>query len=175
MKPVSKLLLLSLCMILLASLAVQTLAKPDYDRCDNDHDHKDNKIIKVFFTTLKGNEEVPPVETRASGFAIFALSKDRKTLFYLLHVNKIENTTASHIHVGAKGVNGPVVAFLFGPSLIPGKFSGVLAKGAITADDLVGPLEGMTLHALLKEIKDGNTYVNVHTTQNPGGEIRGQI
>jgi len=36
-------------------------------------------------------------------------------------------------------------------------------------------LAGMTLRDLLNEIKDGNAYVNVHTTQNPAGEIRGQL
>jgi hypothetical protein len=168
LKSVSKILLVCLCTMLLASLAVPILAKPDNNRCEN-------RVQKVFFTDLKGREEVPAVSTRASGLAIFVLSNDYKTLYYLLHVNKIRETTAAHIHLGAKGANGPVVAFLFGPSLISGKFSGILSKGAITADDLVGPLEGMTLRDLLEEIKDGNAYVNVHTTQNPMGEIRGQL
>ena len=47
--------------------------------------------------------------------------------------------------------------------------------GTIRAADLRGPLAGMPLDALLAEINVGNTYVNAHTVQFPGGEIRGQI
>jgi hypothetical protein len=50
-----------------------------------------------------------------------------------------------------------------------------LAEGTITEDDLVGGLAGESLEVLIEEIKAGNTYVNVHTSQNPGGEVRGQI
>jgi hypothetical protein len=72
-----------------------------------------------------------------------------------------------------------VVAFLYPeappPILIPGGFSGVLAEGDITAADLRGPLAGLTIQDLVAEMVAGNTYVNVHTVENPGGEIRGQI
>jgi len=94
---------------------------------------------------------------------------------------------ASHIHVGAPDVNGPVVAFLFG-NVPPagGRTDGVLATGTITAANLVGPLAGQPLSALVDEIEAGNTYVNVHTNDGvdppntgpgdfPGGEIRGQL
>jgi hypothetical protein len=54
---------------------------------------------------------------------------------------------------------------------------GPLATGTITADEVVGPLETEDdpLSALMEAINAGNAYVNVHTTQFPPGEIRGQI
>jgi hypothetical protein len=104
-----------------------------------------------------------------------------------LIASNIDNVVAAHIHLGAAGVNAPVVAFLFG-NVAPagGRIDGVLATGAITAASLVGPLGGATLATLIQAMKDGVTYVNVHTNDGvaptntgpgdfPGGEIRGQI
>jgi hypothetical protein len=132
-----------------------------------------------FRTHLTGQEEVPPVETRAQGQAIFQLSADGMHIRYKLIVANIENVTQAHIHLGAAGTNGPVIAWLYPagppPVLIPDRFQGVLAVGVITEASLVGPLAGQTLEDLLEAMLDGNTYVNVHTLQHPPGEIRGQI
>ena len=51
----------------------------------------------------------------------------------------------------------------------------VSENGTITSDMLAGPMEGKTIADLITAMKDGNTYVNIHTEQNPNGEIRGQI
>jgi hypothetical protein len=59
--------------------------------------------------------------------------------------------------------------------LIPGFFTGLLGKRSVTAADLVGPLQGMTLEDLRTAINEGRAYVNVHTTAFPGGEIRGDL
>lgn len=136
---------------------------------------------------LNGGEEVPPVDTRARGTALFELSADGLTLSYKLIVANIDNVVASHIHMAPAGVNGPVVAFLYGP--VPaggGSSNGVIAQGTITAANLVGPLPGQPLSALIAAMSAGNTYVNVHTNDGiappntgpgdfPGGEVRGQI
>jgi hypothetical protein len=132
-----------------------------------------------FKAHLSGENEVPAVDTVAQGEAIFKLSDDGTHLHYKLIVANLENTLQSHIHVGAAGANGGVVAFLY-PSappaqLIEGRFSGVLAEGVITAADLRGSLAGMSLDALVAQMAAGNTYVNVHTVAYPGGEIRGQV
>ena len=85
----------------------------------------------------------------------------------------------AHIHLQAPGANGPIVVWLYPPApppqLIPGRFDGVLAEGTFTAANLMGPLAGMSLEDLVAEMRAGNTYVNIHTTANPGGEVRGQI
>jgi hypothetical protein len=132
-----------------------------------------------FRTHLTGAEEVPAVETQAQGQAIFQLSKDGTELHYKLIVANIENVSMAHIHLGPAGVNGPVVVWLYPaappPLPIEGRFSGVLAEGTITEANLVGLLAGAPLSTLIEEMRAGNTYVNVHTAQYPGGEVRGQI
>ena len=140
-----------------------------------------------FQTHLKGHEEVPPRDTDAQGNSKFQLSKDESSLDYKLIVANIDNVVASHIHLGPAGSNGPIVAFLYGT--VPaggGRVNGVLAEGTITSANLIGPLAGQPLSALIAAIRAGNTYVNVHTNDGiaptntgpgdfPGGEVRGQI
>jgi hypothetical protein len=134
---------------------------------------------RAFTAQLAGANEVPPVATRARGQAVFRLSADGTEISYRLIVANIENVTQAHIHVGAEGVNGPVVVWLY-PSaspaqLIPGRSDGVLATGVITEASLVGQLEGEPLDALIERMRAETVYVNVHTSQFPPGEIRGQI
>ena len=126
---------------------------------------------QVFIATLTGDEENPPVETSADGDAVVFVNENDE-LGFQVSVVGIENATAAHIHLGEVGENGGVVALLFS-----GEFSGdgTLVEGTLTDASLSGDLEGMTLGHLVAEIEAGNAYVNVHTTQNPGGEIRGQL
>ena len=132
-----------------------------------------------FRAHLSGEEEVPPVDTNAQGQVVFQLNREGTELSYKLIAANILDILQAHIHVGPRGVIGSVVVFLYPeapPSvLIPGRFDGVLAEGTITTDDLIGPLAGEDLSALLAEMAAGNTYVNVHTVANPVGEIRGQV
>ena len=124
---------------------------------------------------LSGNEEVPAVDTDASGRATFQAIKNGTVLNYQLRVKDIQGVTQAHIHLGAPGTNGGVVAFLFGFDAEGVSGNGNLATGKITDDDLVGALSGMTIADLIVQIEAGNAYVNVHTIANPGGEIRGQV
>ena len=130
---------------------------------------------RVFTAHLVGAEEVPAVETRATGQAVLKVDRDGSALHYRLIVANIEDVAQAHIHVGPAGTNGGVVAFLYGPAPVAGRTAGVLATGTITAADLIGPMAGASLDDLLDAIRSGNAYVNVHTATNPGGEIRGQI
>lgn len=134
---------------------------------------------RTFTTSLSGTEEVPPNDSQARGRAVFHLSKDGTELSYRLIVANIEDVTQAHLHLAPAGSNGAVVAWLYPPAppaqLIPGRTHGVLATGTVTADDLVGPLGGATFDQLVDAIVNGSIYVNVHTQQFPGGEIRGQL
>lgn len=158
-------------LVLLLSVSLSgAAAKPDHA----------NPRSNNFIAPLSGGNEVPPVETRATGVAKFNLSSDGNSLEYKLIAANIEDVLMAHIHIGGPNENGPVVVWLYPedgppPMLIEGRFNGVLATGTITSDDLVGQLAGQSIEALLDEIESGNTYVNVHTSANPGGEIRGQI
>lgn len=142
---------------------------------------------EVFRARLSGAAEVPnPVDTRARGEAIFMLSADRTELSFKVVVAKIKDVIGTHIHLAPAGANGPI-AFSMIPStsdfLSMGPFipdpevttNGILVQGTATAADLVGPLQGQSLSELVREMKRGNAYVNVHTVENRPGEIRGQI
>lgn len=129
---------------------------------------------KTFKAKLTPKEETKKPESKASGKAVFKLAKDGKTLYFKLHVKNIVDANAAHIHMAKKGADGPPVAGLFSAEK-KGKFSGKLAEGAITAQDLIGPLQGKTVEDLVNVFKADEAYVNVHTEANPDGEIRGQI
>ncbi len=128
-----------------------------------------------FHANLTGDQETPMVKTGAMGEAVFHLMKDGNELGYKLTVSNMENVTAAHIHMGKKGVEGPPLAGLFAGPKKEGSFTGVLAEGTLTAKDLTGPLSGKSVSDLIKMIRDGAAYVNVHTDKHPNGEIRGQI
>jgi hypothetical protein len=130
-------------------------------------------------THATGDNEVPANGSRAQAQANFKLSEDGSSLSYRLNVANIENVTQAHIHMAPAGSNGAIVAWLY-PSapplqLIPGRSQGTLGEGTITAANLVGPLAGQPLSALVAAMDTGNAYVNVHTSQLPGGEVRGNI
>jgi hypothetical protein len=105
---------------------------------------------------LTGAEEVPPVNAKGSGSGSLRLAEDG-TVKGSVTTKDVQGTMA-HIHQGAKGQNGPVI--------VP------LTKNG----DTYSVPEGRKLTASqLQAFKAGNTYVNVHTAKNKGGEVRGQL
>jgi hypothetical protein len=119
---------------------------------------------------LSGQEEVPPVDTQATGMAEF--NPMGENVEYMINATGIEGVTAGHIHSGEKGANGPIVVTLF---TFDTPQNMVNENGTITADMLEGPMQGKTISDLAAAMKNGSTYANIHTEQNPDGEIRGQI
>lgn len=137
------------------------------------------QISRGYVAALGGQNEIPPTNTQASGRAEVSQENQNATMNFALIVSNINNMTAAHIHLGNMNENGPIVARMFPKSnqsaSIPGNTEGMILKGMITNQDLVGPLQGKTISDIEKEISAGNAYVNIHTTQNPDGEIRGQL
>lgn len=135
-----------------------------------------------FAAELSGDEEVPAVETAASGSATVEIEDDQ--IVYRVEVEDLTNAVVSHIHIGAPGENGNVHMNLCGtPDGVPACQSGtgVLAEGTNSVTQ-----NGITFDSLVSAIRSGNAYVNVHTTDGvppdntgpgdfPGGEIRGQL
>lgn len=147
--------------------------------CDSNDEDDDGEDFSAQYTVeLAGDNEVPPVETDASGEATFEVNEAGTALDYSLTVRSIENVTQAHIHLGGPTENGGVVLFLFDASGTPvsaDEAGTEIASGTLTAADLIGALEGEAFTALAEELAMGNAYVNIHTEANPPGEIRGQI
>ena len=106
---------------------------------------------------LTGSNEVPAVTTPATGSAMITVGADRSVKAAVTATGV--TATASHIHQGAAGTNGPVI--------VPFTKSGDNAFSA--APDAKLTEEQYAAY------KAGNLYVNVHSAKNPGGEIRGQL
>ncbi|MDQ2920073.1 MAG: CHRD domain-containing protein [Acidobacteriota bacterium] len=142
---------------------------------------------------LTGFEEVPALSTPGNGEFKARISNDEKQIQYELFYRDLESAVQqAHIHLGNVSVNGGISVFLCsnlgnGPAgtqaCPPGPAT---LTGTITAAD-VSPNIPATLAArnqgldtgqmaeLIRAIRAGATYVNVHTTGRPGGEIRSQI
>lgn len=122
--------------------------------------------VTVLRASLDGGQEVPPSGSLASGE--LAMSIDQSTNLFNLAVFvkgiALTDLTGSHIHLAPAGVNGPIIVDLDASQWFE-------SGGAIGRTILEGSFPAANVAALLSE----GTYINVHTTQFPGGEIRGQI
>ena len=132
-----------------------------------------------FATVLTGAEENPPVTTTARAVARFKLESNGTMSYELWAETAIAAVTAAHIHLGAFKQNGPVATFLFNSGGTPRNFAAgaLIERGTITdatVSDTLPRFNG-TVAALAERIRQGRAYANLHTTANPGGEVRGQI
>jgi glucose/arabinose dehydrogenase len=126
-----------------------------------------------FRAHLSGDEEVPPVDTRAQGQATFELNDQATELDFKLNVANIDDVVASHIHCAPAGVNGPIGVTLFSGG--PTSRNGTLAEGTVDSPDPGNACGWTSLAEVQSAMRNGFTYVNVHTLAHPPGEIRGQI
>lgn len=122
-----------------------------------------------FQASLGGNQEVPPNTSTSKGWAWFKPMGD--TVSYKVNATGISGVSMAHIHSAKVGENGDPIAML----QIKEANGPVVAEGNITSSDLMGSLAGKSVSDLVTKMQSGETYVNVHTSTNPNGEIRGQI
>lgn len=109
-----------------------------------------------FQAQLSGSQEVPPKQSSGTGSATATLDGDKLT--YDVTYNGLTGpATAAHIH-------GPAE---------PGANAGVLVPFANPASPIKGT--ATLTPQQVSDLKAGKEYVNVHTKQNPGGEVRGQL
>ncbi len=122
--------------------------------------------------TLSGENEVPPVTTVASGTATVVVDQAHSLITVTLTTSGLADVILAHIHLGAVGVAGPVIFPLYGAA--DGAFTSPYTK-TVTAADLVPAPGAQTFAEAVAAIQSGGTYVNIHTTAHPNGEIRGQV
>ena len=134
-----------------------------------------------FIAALTGANEVPAVTTTASGSATFTEVGDT-AISYTITVSNLTGITMGHIHAASAGVNGGVVAWLLppngtAPQTASGNVNGQLVTGRITAAWIrgVSGQPAISLDSLKSLMRTGRAYVNLHTSANGGGELRGQI
>jgi hypothetical protein len=140
---------------------------------------------------LKGLREVPSVSTVAQGSFRATINKEGTAIEYRLNYQGLEGTvTQSHIHFGQHDVNGGISVWLCQtatnispvpttPTCANPAGEGPEASGTLTAADVVGPagqgIAAAEFAELLRAIRGGSAYVNVHSSKFGGGEIRGQV
>ncbi len=147
-----------------------------------------------FQVPLEGFQEVPTLSTTGRGRLTVKIDEDAETITYRLRYSGLDEVAGqvviqAHIHLGQRATNGGISAFLCGvPPAVPAppastpplctSPSGDI-EGVITPADVIGPpvqgIAAMEFAELVRAIRAGYTYGNVHTTRFPGGEIRGQI
>lgn len=116
----------------------------------------------TFSARMNGAQEVPAVTTNAAGVASMILNGDRDSLCISIYMGGFGSALQGvHLHDGAAGSNGPVLVDL-SSSIVNGNIQFVLTGSALTP-------------TIIQKMIEGNIYVNAHTTNNPNGEIRGQV
>ena len=125
---------------------------------------KEGDCCKQYVAMLSGQNEVPPVTTTARGTIVASLNC--RTLTLSGSFSGLSSAfQAAHIHLGLQGVNGPVIYPLNVVTLLPN-----------TAGNLLRSDNSFTLTKdQLAALKAGGLYINVHSANFVGGEIRGQI
>ena len=153
----------------LALLSLVLLDLAALPACGSSSDSPPNINTDLFAANLIGSSEVPPVVTAATGTAQVEHDPLTSTIDVTIMITGIQigNITGFHIHDGAAGVNGPVIVNLGMAGMVFQDIGGGTIQAVGT--DIAFPPGSLT------DLQTLGLYVNIHTTTNPGGEIRGQL
>ncbi len=121
---------------------------------------------------LDGGQEVPPVATGMTG-VIKVKATSERFRFKLMVAKNSNEIFAAHLHCAPPGSNGPVGITLFTGSFTAAQ--GKVAGGTLTSPDPGNGCGWADLGDAAAAVAAGETYVNVHTSAVPSGEIRGDV
>lgn len=168
------------------SLAAAGLLASAYAMADGSRG-KGHGHIKV---QLRGAEEAPLVITDGSGTLELDIDDAAQSIAYELRYEDLEGAvTQAHIHIGQRDVSGGIAMWLCqvgnnAPASVQAitpacPAPGDTVSGTLTSANVIGPAaQGVPAGAfadVLRAIRAGKAYANVHTQVSPSGEIRGQI
>jgi hypothetical protein len=160
--------------------------------CSSGDDDDGNNFIQRQANLTGAAEQPIPVTTNATGSSLLTVSDDQQSIFFTLTYIGLTNVQQAHIHVGDASIAGGIILFLCtnigtganvaiggGPLPTPQacpQGASVTITGTLTEANLSPkPAQGVNTFAdAIANLISGNTYTNVHTAANPGGEIRGQ-
>jgi len=152
--------------------------------------HDNSQSVKE---RLSGFQEVPAISTTGSGtFRAFIDTSDGEIKYRVAFSGLETPIQQSHIHFENVTNNGPIVVFLCtnlgnapagvtvqscpGPNATSGTYQGTITAADVLATTATNQgLEAGNFAELVRAIRAGATYVNIHTTAHPGGEIRAQL
>jgi len=144
----------------------------------------DGSDRRHFKAMLKGFSETPSISSPGSGSVQLTINHDDTAIDFVLHYEGMTSEPVqAHIHLGQRHTAGGVVIFFCGPNTPPAPKpcppQPATITGTLDAAGVIGPVsQGISpgeFAELIRGIRAHATYANVHTTNFPAGEIRGQI
>jgi hypothetical protein len=142
----------------------------------------DERLRTVFRAHMVGAHETPAISTAGSAHLVLRIDDDTQTIDFSMSYAGLEGGTigASHVHFGQPNVAGGVSFFFCGggskPACPPAPAT---ITGTVVAADVIGPkgqgIQPGDFDKIVAAIRAGLAYANMHTTQFPSGEIRGQL
>jgi hypothetical protein len=156
---------------------------PDHDFDDALDLFDDDRRVEAL---LLGLCEVPSISTNAQGTFTAEIDDESRLIVWTLTYQDLSAPVEqAHIHIGEQHTNGGISAFLCsnldnGPAETQTcPETAATISGTITPELVVGPtdqgIDAGEFEELVRGIRFGAAYVNVHTTAFPAGEIRGQV
>jgi Cu/Zn superoxide dismutase len=147
-----------------------SLAAVGINACSSDPQEK-------YVAELRSSNEVPANSSTAVGRVVLLVSRDASFAEYSVEADGLTGgIRGGHFHRAAAGANGPIVlSFFFNADGTENRAPTPGTTDLEMNKAIARTINKTQLDAILADLRAGNLYANVHTPQNPGGEIRGQM